>query len=113
MNGVARARLVNQQLVLLRFTTPVEVVRWFGAAALGHLPADDERVRMVVGNSLVTVDGRVRGTWKRALAPARVTVGFDFWTSISDADRRAVASAAERYDRFLGRPVRTDGHRRP
>jgi hypothetical protein len=75
-------------------------------AALGHLPADDERMRMVVGNSLVTVDGRVRGTWKRALGPASITLRFDFWTSISDAERRAVTSAAERYGRFLGRAVR-------
>jgi len=71
-------------------------------AALGHLPAgNDNRLTMVVGNSLIIIDGRVRGSWKRTLAPSRVAVTLDFWTAVSDRDRRATAKAAERYGRFL------------
>ena len=39
-------------------------------AALGHLPAPT-RAPMVIGNALVVIDGRVRGTWQRSLAPRR------------------------------------------
>lgn len=73
--------------------------------ALGHLRADDARLRMVVGNSLIVVEGRVRGTWKRTLASSTVTVTLDFWSAVSDPDRRAATKAAERYGRFLGKPV--------
>ena len=73
-------------------------------SALGHLPANDDRSRMIVGNALIVIDGRVRGSWKRTLTPsARVTL--DFWTPASDRDRRAAARAAERYGRFLGKPI--------
>jgi hypothetical protein len=88
-------------------------------AALGHLPAgNDHRLTMVVGNSLMIIDGRVRGTWKRTLAPSKVTVTLEFWTAVTDRDRRAATEAAERYGRFLGKKVetsvfRSDGRRRP
>jgi winged helix DNA-binding protein len=88
-------------------------------AALGHLPAGNEhRLTMVVGKSLIVIDGRVRGTWQRTLAPSKVTVTLDFWTPMSSSERRAITKAAERYGRFLGKPaeiriVRTDGRTRP
>ena len=76
-------------------------------AALGHLPRSDGRLTMVVGNSLVVIDGRVRGSWKRTLTPSTVTVTLDFWTPVSGPGRRAATRAAERYGRFLGRKVET------
>lgn len=74
-------------------------------AALGHVPANDARPAMVVGNSLVIIDGRVRGTWKRTLTALALKVTVHFWTRVTDADRRAATKAAERYGRFLGKAV--------
>jgi hypothetical protein len=83
-------------------------------AALGHLTALPP---MVIGNSLLVIDGRVRGTWKRVLAPSKVSVGFDFWSEVSGAEERAAARAAVRYGRFLEKGVeiviRSGGRRRP
>jgi hypothetical protein len=76
-------------------------------AALGHLPGDDSRLTMMVGNAQIIIDGRVRGIWKRMLAPSGVKVTVTFWTTATDADRRAARKAAERYGRFLGKPVET------
>jgi hypothetical protein len=75
-------------------------------AALGHLPATDDRQKMVVGNPLIIVDGRVRGTWKRALSPSTVKVTVDFWTRVSGAERRAVEKAAADHARFIGKTLR-------
>jgi hypothetical protein len=75
-------------------------------AALGHLSSTDERLRMVVGNSLIVFDGRVRGTWQRALAPSTVTVSLDFWGRASTPERRAVEAAAARFGAFLGKGLR-------
>jgi hypothetical protein len=77
-------------------------------AALGHLRQDEPRVRYAVGNSLILVDGRVRGSWKRTLTPLAVRVTLDFWTRVTDAQRRAVRQAAARYATFLGK--RLEGH---
>jgi hypothetical protein len=73
------------------------------AAALGHLPQDDARVKYAVGQSLVLVDGRVVGAWRRTLAPATVRVSVEPWSRVTAAERRAVAEATARYARFQGR----------
>jgi hypothetical protein len=73
------------------------------AAALGHLPQEEARVRYAVGNWLVVVDGRVCGAWRRTLTPLTVRVALDFWTRVTPARRRAVREATARYARFLGR----------
>lgn len=56
-----------------------------------------------MGRPLIVIDGRVRGSWRRELTPTMVRVTLDFWTAASDAERRAVRSAAARYTAFLGR----------
>ncbi len=76
-------------------------------SALGHLPAKD-RLTMIVGNSLVIIDGRVRGTWKRTLTASAVKVTIQFWGRATDGDRRAVTKAAVLYGRFLGKAVETN-----
>jgi hypothetical protein len=58
-----------------------------------------------IGLSLVVIDGRVRGSWRRALAGSTARVSLDFWTRVTREERRAVERAAQRYGRFLGRPV--------
>jgi hypothetical protein len=61
-----------------------------------------------IGLSLVVIDGRVRGSWRRALAGSTARVRLDFWTRVTREERRAVERAAQRYGRFLGRPVQID-----
>jgi hypothetical protein len=66
-----------------------------------------------VGLSLVAIDGRVRGSWRRSLASATVRVSVGFWNPVTRDERRAVEAAAERYGRFLGLSVEivSDLHR--
>jgi hypothetical protein len=66
---------------------------------------DAEGPRYAVGLSLVLLDGRVVGTWKRTLTRASVRIRIDYWTAPAAAGRRAVADAAKRYGTFLGRKV--------
>ena len=58
-----------------------------------------------IGLSLIVIDGRVRGSWRRALAGSTARVHLGFWTRVTREERRAVEKAAQRYGRFLGRPV--------
>ena len=85
------------------------------AAALGHLTVPPPL--MVIGKSLVVIDGRVRGTWARSLTPSRVTITAELWSAASPSDRRAVLAAGERYGRFVERDaevaIRTGARRRP
>lgn len=86
-------------------------------AALGHLTG--ALPTMIVGNALVVIDGRVRGTWKREVAPSTVRMSVESWSAVTDAERGAIARAAERYGRFLEKEVvlsvrvSSGGHRRP
>lgn len=74
------------------------------AHALGHLTA--EPPLMVIGNALVVIDGRVRGTWRRAPAASGVEIRTSLWSPATDDERRAVGRAAARYGAFLGKDVR-------
>src|SRR6185295_13292460 len=74
------------------------------AAFGGALPAGASELG-VIGRPLLLVDGRVRGSWRRRLSATAVHIQLEPWTALSRAERRALASAAERYGRFLGRAV--------
>lgn len=74
------------------------------AAALDRPVGRDDRI-YAIGLSLVVIDGRVRGSWRRSFAGSAVRVSLDFWTPATSEERRAVETAAKRYGRFLGRPV--------
>jgi winged helix DNA-binding protein len=74
------------------------------AAALDPPARPADRVSGV-GNSLVVIDGRVRGSWRRARTGSTVRVTVDYGTEVTREERRAVAEAAARYGRFLGRPL--------
>lgn len=54
---------------------------------------------------IITIDGRVVGTWKRTLRKTKVVVNFKPFTSLSPVQMEDVAAAAETYGRFLGLPV--------
>jgi hypothetical protein len=71
-------------------------------AALGHLPASYGTLGMIVGKSLLVVDGRVRGSWARTLAASTVEVTLESWTPMRGPERSPARKAVERYGRFLG-----------
>ena len=70
-------------------------------AALDPPASATDRV-YAIGLSLVVIDGRVRGAWRRSLARATVRVSVTSWNPVTRDERRAVEAAAERYGRFLG-----------
>lgn len=55
--------------------------------------------------NLVVVDGKAVGAWKRTVKKAAVLVETVPFAPLAEADRQAVAAAAERYGAFLQLPV--------
>jgi hypothetical protein len=53
-------------------------------------------------SSVVVIDGRVLGTWKRTTATGKVTVAPTFFRKCSLEQKRLVSRASDRYGRFLG-----------
>ena len=51
---------------------------------------------------IVVVDGQVVGRWSRTLTKTTVAIRLRLLTSLTGAERKAVASAARRLGRFLG-----------
>jgi hypothetical protein len=65
-----------------------------------------ERVRLVNGLAQpILVDGRVRGTWRRTFVKDTVRISLSFLDPPDGDERLAAVAAAERYGRFVGRPV--------
>lgn len=58
-------------------------------------------------NPIIVIDGRVVGTWKRAFQKDSVAMTFSAFTTFSDEQTIAIAAAAERYGRFVGKAVVT------
>jgi hypothetical protein len=54
-------------------------------------------------NPIVVIDGRVTGTWKRTFKKDTVVMTFSPFESWSAAQAHAIAAAAERYGRFVGK----------
>lgn len=61
--------------------------------------------REVVSAHIVFINGLVVGGWRRTLAKGAVRVELTPLTSLSSAERKAIAKAAEGYGAFLGLPV--------
>ncbi len=61
----------------------------------------DARSNLLFNNTLL-VDGKVAGTWKRRLKKDSVEVTPNPFSPLSEAKNAALASAMERYSRFLG-----------
>jgi hypothetical protein len=76
------------------------------SAAVGHLDDHDARRLELLGRPLVVVDGRARGSWRRAAGKGSVRVEVELWPPFAAGEReslaRAVERAAQRYSRFLG-----------
>jgi hypothetical protein len=56
-------------------------------------------------NPAIVVDGRIVGTWKRALRKDAVVVTLAPFTRLKRAEREAIEAATERYAAFLGLPA--------
>ena len=56
-------------------------------------------------NNTIVIDGRVAGTWKRALHTDKVLIALSPFAPLSKADQHAVAAAAQRYADFLDMPL--------
>lgn len=54
-------------------------------------------------NPIIVIGGRVVGTWKRAFKKDSVEMTFSPFTAFSEAQASAIAAAAARYGRFLGK----------
>jgi hypothetical protein len=57
----------------------------------------------------LVVDGRIAGTWKRAVKKDRVEIALSVFRALDDAGREGLAEAADRYGRFLGLPAVVKG----
>ena len=54
---------------------------------------------------VIVLDGRVAGTWKRAIKKGSVVITLSPFAPLKKKQRQAVAAAAERYGSFLGMPA--------
>jgi hypothetical protein len=54
---------------------------------------------------IIVIDGRVVGTWKRALRKTKVLITLAPFKPLNPTQIEAVAAATESYGRFLGLPV--------
>jgi hypothetical protein len=52
---------------------------------------------------VIVLDGKVVGTWRRALGSRDVTVTLSPWRKLAPRERAAIDAAAERYAAFVGR----------
>ena len=53
----------------------------------------------------IAVDGQIVGTWKRTLKKDAVVITPSPFTALSEAQNQAIAAAAERYSRFVGKSM--------
>ena len=68
-------------------------------------PAHDEGLiprNSMLSHHTIVIDGRVVGTWKRALSRDSVLVELSPFAPLTKAQGHAVTAPAERYAQFLG-----------
>lgn len=58
--------------------------------------------------SIVVVDGRIVGTWRKKLRKTGAVIQAELLTRLTRGRKQAVAEAADRYGAFLGRSVTLD-----
>jgi hypothetical protein len=68
-------------------------------------PAYAKQAGNAIFRPVMIVDGQVVGTWNRTLKQDTVALTTEPFTQLGQAERQAVAEAAERYGAFLGMPV--------
>jgi len=60
------------------------------------------RSKMALLNPVVLVDGRVVGSWKRAIDKRSVSIATSLWRPLNRAEHAALQEAASRFAAFLG-----------
>ena len=85
-----------------------DVVAYKDRSAALDPPAAAAEPGSGVGLSLVAIDGRIRGSWRRSLFASMVRVSVTFGSRVTRGERRAVEAASARYGRFLGLDVQVD-----
>jgi hypothetical protein len=68
-------------------------------------PPDPSR-RSALMVHLIALDGQIVGGWRRTVGRTEITVTITLTTRLGKAQREALDAAAERYARFMARPVR-------
>lgn len=68
-------------------------------------PSDAGRARNGIFGPIIVINGRVAGTWRRALKKDKVVITLSTFAKLTRAEARAVAAAADRYGEFLGASV--------
>ncbi|MCC6799218.1 MAG: winged helix DNA-binding domain-containing protein, partial [Anaerolineae bacterium] len=53
----------------------------------------------------IVIEGRVVGTWQRAVKKRSATITLQPFAPLSDSQLQAISDAAQRYGAFLGLPV--------
>jgi Winged helix DNA-binding domain len=53
----------------------------------------------------LVIDGRLRGCWKRTIKPGDATISLRVFRPVTKKEMKAVSAEADRYARFLERPV--------
>jgi hypothetical protein len=56
-------------------------------------------------NPTLVINGRVAGTWKRTIKKDTVVIEVSPFTVLTNAEKKAIAMAAQRYGAFIERPV--------
>jgi hypothetical protein len=98
---IAHQRLNTQGIASRSFKEPSDVVRWFGAVqAQDYFGAGGG-----ILSPTMIINGRVVGTWRRIFKKDEVVIAMSPFTSLRKAERQAMATPAERFGNFLGRPV--------
>jgi hypothetical protein len=60
----------------------------------------------IVFDSMIVIDGRVVGSWRRTFKKGAVVVELAPFAPLTAAEGEAVTVAAQRYGEFVGMPVK-------
>jgi hypothetical protein len=99
-----RSRVRSPHAVLLPPYDEYTVAYRDRSAALD--PAHAAAARNGIFSPTIVLDGRIAGTWTRRLTKDGVAIALQPFATLTRARARAVAAAADRYGRFIGRPAR-------
>jgi hypothetical protein len=71
-------------------------------------PRDAGKINLINGLARpILVSGRIRGSWKRVIAPEKIMVTINYFEPQNEDAERAVEAAVKRYGAFIGKPVGT------
>jgi|SRR5579875_18401 hypothetical protein len=68
-------------------------------------PRDAQRTGNGIFGPTIVVDGQIVGVWKRVFKKDTVIITQELFTPLSEAQKEALAAAAGRYSRFVGKSL--------